>query len=235
VSAVYQWVKGIIPSSIQRTRFWKTAFYLVCPHDTFYHDNYYKDVESDAVRSAIIMAQSIVERFQPKSVIDVGCGTGALLEIFRQLGCQVNGLEYSEAGIAYCEKRGLAVRKFNIVNDRISEPESYDVAVSFEVAEHLPVWSANKYIRLLCELAPHVVMSAATPGSGDGHGHINEQHHSYWIKKFAENGYLFDRQLSDRLSSEWRQAGAAYWYCDNVMCFHCGQLQSGDRERPSLQ
>jgi cyclopropane fatty-acyl-phospholipid synthase-like methyltransferase len=164
------------------------------------------------------MARSIFECFHPETLIDVGCGTGALLKAFRGLGCEVRGLEYSDAGLAYCQSRSLPVEKFNIEMDLLATKEHHDVAVSFEVAEHLPIWTADRFVELLRGLAPAIVMSAATPGQG-GHHHLNEQPHSYWIEKFHRRGYLFDLLTSVRFSSEWKASGAAYWYCDNVMVF----------------
>jgi SAM-dependent methyltransferase len=163
------------------------------------------------------MAKTITERFQPKTVIDVGCGTGALLEAFGGLGCEARGLEYSEAALAYCRRRKLSVRKFNLEKDSPDEPR-YDLATSFEVAEHLAPWAAKRYVGLLCALSPLVVMSAATPGQG-GRDHINEQPQSYWIKKFKRCNYLFDENSSRELSLDWRTLGVTSWYRDNLMVF----------------
>jgi cyclopropane fatty-acyl-phospholipid synthase-like methyltransferase len=188
-------------------------------HNAIYTRDYYANsVESAALQSADVMARSIFECFHPQSLIDLGCGTGALLEAFRALGCEMRGLEYSDAGLSYCRNRGLPVEKFNIETDRLDTEEHYDVAVSFEVAEHLPHWIADRFVELLRRSAPAVVMSAATPGQG-GHHHVNEQPHTYWIEKFHHRGYVFDLLTSVRFSSEWRTSGAAYWYYDNVMVF----------------
>jgi SAM-dependent methyltransferase len=190
--------------------------HLVRPYNSIYHHDYFaQTVDGPAVKSAPIMATSMLEYFHPQSVIDVGCGTGALLEAFRDLHCQVYGLEYSDAALAYCHRRRLPVQKFNVTRDRL-DGLRYDLAVSFEVAEHLPSWSAARYVDLLCTLAPLIVMSAATPGSG-GTDHINEQPHSYWIERFARKGYSFDQRNSARLANQWRLAGTAYWYSDNVL------------------
>lgn len=191
---------------------------MTCTHDTTYDQDYYdRQVEVTAVHSAPAMAKSIVGHFRPRTVIDVGCGTGALLEAFRNLKCEVRGLEYSEAGLAYCGRRKLAVRKFNIGTDKIDD-KRYDIATSFEVAEHLAPRLADEFVDLLCKLSSVVVMSAATPGQG-GRDHVNEQPHSYWIGKFAERRYFFDKQNADRFSSDWREAGTSEWYHNNVMIF----------------
>jgi SAM-dependent methyltransferase len=214
--------KNIVPAhiraSISSSRIRNIALHMIRAHDSVYDQDYYdRDVELPAVQSAAVMAKSIVECFQPKTLIDVGCGTGALLEAFRNLNCQVLGLEYSEAGLAYCKRRQLSVRKFNIENDDL-DGERFDAAVSFEVAEHISPWSADKFVDLLCNLSPLVVMSAATPGQG-GLDHVNEQPHSYWIGKFERRGYAEDKKNSDRLTAEWKSANTAHWYYSNVMVF----------------
>jgi 2-polyprenyl-3-methyl-5-hydroxy-6-metoxy-1,4-benzoquinol methylase len=211
-------IRSSIGASIMPSRFRIIAKHVMRAHATTYDKDYYDTaVEPGAVQSAAVMAKSIVECFEPKTIIDVGCGTGALLEAFRNLNCRVFGLEYSDAGLAYCRRRNLAVRKFNIGKDRI-DAELYDVAVSFEVAEHLSPWLANRFVDLLCNLSPLVIMSAATPGQG-GKDHVNEQPQSYWVEKFRRNGYVFDESISDQFSSDWKSAGAASWYYNNVMVF----------------
>ena len=212
-----RFAKKAIPNKIKNARPSQIARHLLTPHDQTYHRHYYAEVDVYAVDSALAMAKTITERFQPKTVIDVGCGTGALLEAFRGLGCEVRGLDYSEAALAYCRRRKLSVRKFNLEKDSPDEPR-YDLATSFEVAEHLAPWAAKRYVGLLCALSPLVVMSAAPPGQG-GKDHINEQPQSYWIKKFKCCNYLFDEKSSRELSLDWRTLGVTSWYRDNLMVF----------------
>jgi cyclopropane fatty-acyl-phospholipid synthase-like methyltransferase len=211
----------IIPNAVKGSRLFRLARlarHILAPHDTVYDQDYYDTVvEVDAARSADVMAASIVERFKPKTAIDVGCGTGALLAAFRKLDCEVCGLEYSEAGLAYCRNRGLPVRKFNIEKDDLKN-ESYDLATSFEVAEHLPPWVASRYVSLLCTLSPVVVMSAATPGQ-IGTDHVNEQPRSYWINKFENNHYSFEETSTQQMAQHWKISNVANFYYDNVMVF----------------
>jgi hypothetical protein len=109
---------AFIPNAVKGSRLFKIARlvrHTIASHDKIYDEHYYDTmVEADAARSAHVMAASIVDRFQPKTVMGVGCGTGALLQAFTKLNCEARGLEYSEAGLAYCRSRRLSVRKFNI-------------------------------------------------------------------------------------------------------------------------
>ena len=111
------------------------------------------------------MAATIERIFKPNSVIDVGCGTGALLAQLKQNGLELGGLEYSDAGIARCRERGINVRKFDLEKEETIEG-SWDLTVSFEVAEHLPESMADNYVRVISQFSPIVIMSAATIGQG---------------------------------------------------------------------
>src|SRR5450432_1633383 len=88
------------------------------PHNWVYDETYYNEaVEGAAAASAIMIVSSIMRDAQPKSVVDVGCGTGALLEAFRTAGCKVFGLEKSEAALAFCRSRNLPVVEFDLEQD----------------------------------------------------------------------------------------------------------------------
>jgi SAM-dependent methyltransferase len=213
-----RFLKSVVPRPIKDAI--KAAKRALTPHDAIYDKDYYDNkVERPAYAAAPIMARSMFDWKRPETVIDIGCGTGALLAAFRDLGCDVRGLEYSEAGLDYCRSRGLSVQKFNIAKDETAAlMKGADLAVSFEVAEHLPERIADRYVRLLCSLSATIVMSAATPGQG-GDDHVNEQPHEYWIEKFQANGFSFDRVTVGKLSDEWQKGRIASYYSANVMVF----------------
>ena len=100
--------------------------------------------------------------------------------------------------------------------------ERYDLAMSFEVAEHLPGSSAPAFVASLVRLAPVVLFAAAVPGQG-GTGHINEQWPNYWAELFAEHGY----EVLDPVR-------AAIWNLDSLApCIRQNTLMyaSGGRDR----
>ncbi len=169
---------AIIPRFVQESSFVYRLKNLV-GHNVIYDSDYYdRQGEGVALRSAGVISESIVTEFTPNRVVDVGCGTGALLEALRDRGCEVYGLEYSSAALKYCRARKLDVIKFNIERDTFRDDRVFDVAISTEVAEHLPEKEADRYIDLLTRLSDTVVFTAAPPGQGGG-GHVNEQSPSY--------------------------------------------------------
>jgi SAM-dependent methyltransferase len=193
-------------------------------HDWIYDATYYaRRVEAPALESAGPIADSIVGELRPRSVVDVGCGTGALLEALRERGCEVFGFEYSKAALAYCRERKLAVAKFDLEKDAWSDERTFDVAVSMEVAEHLPAAAADRYLDLLVRLADTIVFTAAPPGQG-GTDHINEQLPEYWLGKFAQRGFGLDEMRSRRWRETWEAGGKVRdWYYRNLMIFRSEQ------------
>lgn len=212
--------KILIPRSIKNTSIYRKLRGLLEAHDTIYDEAYYdRDVEGPAAQAAPHIARSIIARFSPKSLIDVGCGTGVMLAAFRDHGVDVSGLEYSAAGLRRCNERGLNVQKFDLERDVSSATtKTYDVALTLEVAEHLPEYVADRFVGLLCAFSSTVVFSAARPGQG-GVDHVNLQPQSYWIEKFAQRGHFHDRPSTQWLAAEWHAEHVAGYYHENLMVF----------------
>jgi SAM-dependent methyltransferase len=189
-------------------------------HDAIYDAEYYAtSVERAAVRSADLVSESIYREFHPKTVVDVGCGTGALLDALKKKGCsQVFGLEYSAAALQYCRARGLDVRKFDLESDRFLDGRRFDVAISMEVAEHLSPRIADSYVDLLNQLSDRIIFTAAQPGQG-GWDHLNEQLPLYWISKFNARGFTHAEELAGRWRDHWRDGSVEDYYCNNLMLF----------------
>jgi SAM-dependent methyltransferase len=193
-------------------------------HNAIYDEEYYKFIEWSSARSRDVMADSIVRDLGPRTVVDIGCGTGALIDILRMRGVDVAGLERSDAALRMCKERGLDVARFDIGQGRLpSRLKNADVAISFEVAEHLPASLADRFVNLLTVVSKTVVLSAATPGQG-GTDHLNEQPHSYWVEKLDRHGFVLNKQITERWRAEW--AGKTdFWYSNNVMVFQSSQQQ----------
>lgn len=188
--------------------------------DDIYSPKYYQTmVEPYARKSAPQIARSIVETFHPQTVIDVGCGSGALLVELRKLGIRrLLGLDCADAGLDIARARSLDVRKFDITADRWTSAARFDVAVSMETAEHLPASAADRYVELLCLLAPVVIFTAAHPGQG-GIGHFNEQPPEYWMELFKTHGFRLVEKTTADWQTVWAAAGVANFYTRNLMVF----------------
>lgn len=69
-------------------------------------------------------------------ILDVGCGTGANLEMLDQFG-ETRGVDVSDEALAFCRKRGLTNVEKGLAEDLPFEDESFDLVTAFDVVEHL--------------------------------------------------------------------------------------------------
>lgn len=187
-------------------------------HDEIFDEEYFQFVDRTTTQSAEVIAASIIHAFRPRSVVDVGCGTGALLDSLRARGVLVKGLEYAQAALAFCQARHLDVMKFDVASDELPELGETDLVVSMEVGAQLHEATADRYVDLICRIAPIVVFSVEAPGGGDKLPR-NEQPHRYWTEKFAQRGYQFEEVLSLQWRKDWKEKNTAPWFSRNVMIF----------------
>ena len=188
-------------------------------HDDIYDAEYYeKSVEPEMSRSAAVIAKSLFLEFSPKRAIDVGCGSGGLLAELAAHGVACSGLDYSQAAIDLCTKRGIPARRFDLESDE-QFSEFADVVISTEVAEHLPPAFADRYVDLLCRISPIVVLTAAAPDGTTGTDHVNEQPNEYWIAKFESRGFRYDEMRSMEWRKTWEVSGCSGIYFKTLMIF----------------
>lgn len=192
---------------------WKGA-----THDQIYGEGYFRFVERTTGESAPVIAASILELFRPASVIDVGCGTGVLLECLREKGVRVKGLEYARAALEHCRRRQLDVVPFDLESDTAPDLGRADVVVSMEVGHQLRPEAADRYVGMLCGLGDVVLFSSETPGGGDQLPR-NEQPHAYWIDKFRGRSFAFLEPLSRQVRDGWRERKVAPWFARNLLIF----------------
>jgi SAM-dependent methyltransferase len=222
VRAIKRIYRTLLPASVRSSPITTKlkAQVLGVPHDWIYDSGYYTiPISEFGVRRAGRIASTILNDFRGKCVIDVGCGTGALLEALRDRGCEVFGLEYSEVALRYCRSRRLRVAKFDLEKDIFRDNRTFDLAISMEVGEHLPEMVANRYVDLLTRLSQVIVFTAAPPGQG-GIDHVNEQLPLYWISKFQQRGFKHAQELSQCWRESWKAGGdVESYYHQNLMIF----------------
>lgn len=148
------------------------------------------------------------------SILDLGCNTGDWLRGFIECGYElVLGIDQASM------LPHLLIRQRNFLAADLRELSRNhpcnvaDLVLCMEVGEHMEERDASVLVRACIDLAAPggvIVFSAATPGQG-GHGHINEQPHSYWAAKFREQGWTWDESIRERLPE-----ALVWWYRRNM-------------------
>lgn len=189
-------------------------------HDEIYDSTYYTGLVEPVMEGSVReIVASITEYWNPSVVIDVGCGTGRLLDELRSRDVRGFGLELSEAALEICRERGLDVRRFDLEVDDPDPTWRADVVVSTEVAEHLPEAVADRFVDLLGAVSDRIVLTAAQPGTGAGTDHVNEQPHEYWIEKLDSRGFAYLGAQSDAWRTRWSDADVEGCFVDGLMLF----------------
>ena len=71
----------------------------------------------------------------PLRILDVGCGTGANLEMLSQFG-SAEGVDVSDEALAFCRRKGLAVQK-GLAEKLPYADETFDITTALDVVQHL--------------------------------------------------------------------------------------------------
>lgn len=189
-----------------------------------YDEDFYHDREDGARSSAHAIVPVIHERLAPDSVVDVGCGTGTWLGVFQEQGVsRLVGIEGEWVSSDMFSVAGAELRTADL-SQPLEMNGRFDLAVSIEVAEHLPPSRAGSFVSDLCRLAPVVLFSAAVPLQGGNH-HVNEQWPDYWVERFRDRGY----EVVDLIRPLfWDDDRVSVWYRQNSFLFV-------DPEHPSAE
>jgi 2-polyprenyl-3-methyl-5-hydroxy-6-metoxy-1,4-benzoquinol methylase len=105
--------------------------------------------------SASEIVPIINQIIRPKSVVDVGCGLGTFLKVFKDQGVQrVLGIDGEWVDKALLSKN-ISITEFIVADleKEITINEKFDLAISLEVAEHISENSADLFIRSLTNIS----------------------------------------------------------------------------------
>jgi hypothetical protein len=182
---------------------------------SIYDDGFYRSQSDSSYLSALSIVPTVIEMFQVKSVVDVGCGVGTWLRAFNESGVSdVFGIDGD-----YVTSSQLLVPEDKFHAHDLSKPlhidRRFDCCISLEVAEHLPPSSSEDFVASLTSLSDIVLFSAAIPNQG-GVMHINERWQSYWVKLFSIHGYV---PYCDIRRYFWNEVNVSDWYRQNLLIF----------------
>ena len=167
----------------------------------------------------IISAEKILniifQYYRPKNIIDVGCGSGSWLKAAGDMGVEsLTGIDGK-----WLKREMLLSDDIKLIThdlDKSIPPSgNFELAISLEVAEHLPENRAESFIEDLCKLSNVILFSAAIPHQGGDH-HINEQWQSYWYGMFRDNNYLCFDIIRHQL---WEDELVKSWYKQNCLMY----------------
>jgi SAM-dependent methyltransferase len=143
------------------------------------------------------------EMLPVRSMLDIGCGTGASLKMAKRHGLDMNlccGIEGDPSAIAAADE---SIRSRIILHDYCVAPAlrygEYDLCWSVEFLEHID----EAYLKnVLSDMRRcKVVVCTANPDASGGWHHTNCKAESYWINTFAIAGFTFSPFMTELVHS----------------------------------
>jgi SAM-dependent methyltransferase len=163
-------------------------------------------------KSAEEILPFIINEFDPKSILDVGCGIGGWLSVARKLGVNdITGIDgwYVDTSKLYIPE-DLFIKKD--LTKAFDLKKEYDLLMCLEVAEHIDEQYADIFIASLVKHSKLILFSAAIPNQV-GENHVNEQYPEYWQKKFQHHGFQYYDIMRSRF---WENKNIHWWYKQNM-------------------
>lgn len=174
----------------------------------------YTDRISRASADAVV---PVLRRLLPHvvSVADFGCARGTWLAAWDRAGVS----DYVGVDGDYVAADSLLIPpgRFRAcdLNGAIDLGRRFDLAYSFEVAEHLNPDASARFVDSLTRHADVILFGASPPGQG-GLNHVNERDYDFWRGLFRARGFAAYDPVRPVLRG---QAEVAYWYRYNILLY----------------
>ena len=151
------------------------------------------------------VADGIVRELRPRSVLDVGCAMGLLVEQLRIRGVEAWGIDVSEFAIGNVHS---SVAQYCAVSSAADEalpngfPQSFDLVTCIEVIEHLEDEAVLPALENLTTLADRLLFSSSPEDYAEA-THLNVKPPDEWSARLAGLGMWRNMDLDASFLTPW--------------------------------
>lgn len=138
---------------------------------------------------------SIKDKYNIKSLVDVGCGPGGMKVLCDQLGIDWYGVE-GDPTVMTTNKDGIL---WDLTTGIPPIDKEFDLGWSTEFLEHIEAEYIPNFLPIF-QKCKYVCCSGALPNT-PGHHHVNCQPTEYWIDIFDNYGFDYDEAYTEHLRS----------------------------------
>lgn len=146
------------------------------------------------------IAEAIISKIGPRTVLDAGCAMGFLVERLRERGVEAFGIDISDYALSQVRPDLKPYVRVGSLADPLSQ--RYDLVVCIEVLEHLQPQEGERAVHSLCDAADDILFSS-TPTDYREATHFNVQPPDYWAGLFAECGLVRDVDFDASFITAW--------------------------------
>jgi hypothetical protein len=135
----------------------------------------------------------VVKKFDIKTFVDIGCGTGGQVEVAHDMGLEAYGIDGDDT---------IKRRAACLIHDFTKGPAPQaqfdpDLAWSVEFLEHVEEEHQDNYMAMF-KHCKYALITFAPPGTL-GHHHVNCMDEQYWIGCFNAHGFTLDRETTHEI------------------------------------
>ena len=187
-----------------------------------YNDEFFEWHLKYARNYSIETMDWLIDKYNPKSVVDFGCGIGSYLESCYNKG--LRKIKGYDIGGDYAKKYTPDyLHKFIEYTDCTKEidTDKYECVMTFETIEHIEPSGTDTFIQNLIKSTEKngYILFTGAPTEQDGCGHINCHDKAYWLEKFSKFDYHLDLQMNQDIKNGWKNlnVGCPNYILDNLI------------------
>lgn len=152
----------------------------------------------------------LLETFSPKTIADVGCGTGESLGWFVLKGLHGVGVDGLPWNVDRARERvsGVEILLHDFRDGPCSLPE-VDLVWCADVAEHVEEEHVGGFLATLVQGRVLAMCQGTEANAEDGWHHVNNKPENYWVEKLADVGMVEDVELTKK--SREVAGGRGWW------------------------
>src|ERR1700722_14695256 len=183
--------------------------------ETVYNKTFFGNITGNSIQSARQMLPEVFKWVEPKSMLELGSGTGAWTMVARELGLT----ECVASDGSWVKDTDLLIPKHCFIRHDLEKPfavdKKFDLGLSLEVAEHLRPSAAQDFVTSLTAHSDIVLFGAALKLQG-GTQLLNEQWAQYWIDIFRDKCFVCFDVVRPFF---WNNNNIAFYYKQNTFIF----------------
>jgi len=138
----------------------------------------------------------IKNKFNIKSMIDIGCGPGGQILVAKNIGIE-NAIGIDGFPGNHREKGVKIILHDFTVSKYDHNKNKYDLAWSCEFVEHVEERFIPNYLNSF-RVCKYVAMTFAPEGKA-GYHHVNCKDQKYWLDVMEEHGFLLDEATTEEM------------------------------------
>lgn len=110
------------------------------------------------------LLRTLLQRYQPARLLEVGCGSGRLFGLYREQGIQeIVGMDLSAKALALAKVRHPWIKTFQGSVETLALPDdAFDLAICNRVLQHIPPWAIATAVTNLCRCCRQVYVNELT-------------------------------------------------------------------------